>query len=85
MLKQVRQKVLKTVEKIQSRIPFSTGILTVAATSFLFGLDKNTDSADERYLIHNLVAYMKIVLDHIPPDLSERSKFADGHTFGKTV
>ena len=91
MLKQVWQKILKTVEKSQSQIPFSTGILTAAATSFSFGLDENNDPADERYLVHNFVAYLKIVLDeetynkYIPPDLSERSKLADGHAFGKPV
>lgn len=91
MLMQVWQKILKTVEKSQSHIPFNTGIFTALATSFSFGLDENTDPADERYLLHNFVAYLKIVLDeetynrYIPSDLSKRSELADGHAFGKPV
>ena len=91
MLRQVWQKILKTVEKSQSQIPFNTGVFTALATSFSFGLDENTDPADERYLVHNFVAYLKIVLDeetynrYITSDLSKRSKLADGHAFGKPV
>lgn len=91
MLRHVWQRILKTVEKSHSQIPFNTGIFTALATSFSFGLDENTDPADERYLVHNFVAYLKIVLDdetcnrYIPSDLSEKSKLADGHAFGKPV
>ena len=90
-LRQAWQRILKTVEKSQSQTPFNTGIFTALATSFSFGLDENTDPADERYLLHNFVAYLKIVLDeetydrYIPADLSESSKLADGHAFGKPV
>lgn len=54
-------------------------------------MDENTDPADERYLVRNFVAYLKIVLDeeafskYIPPELSEESKHANGHAFGKPV
>ena len=91
MLRQVWQRILKTVEKSQSQTPFNTGIFTALATSFSFGLDENTDPADERHLLHNFVAYLNIVLDeetynrYIPADLSEGSKLADGHAFGKPV
>ena len=91
VLTQVWQRVLKTMESGQSQTPFNTGILTATATSFSFGLDENTDPADERYLLHNFVAYLKLVLDeatfikYIPQDLSEESKHADGHAFGKPV
>lgn len=91
MLKQVWRRILETLEKSQSQIPLSTGILTAAATSLSFGLDENINPADKRYLVHNFVAYLKLVLDeetyhrYIPPDLSERSKLADGHAFGKPV
>lgn len=85
------QRILKTVEESQSQIPINASILAAAATSFSFGLDENTDPADERYLVRNFVAYLKIVLDeeafskYIPPELSEESKHANGHPFGKPV
>ena len=88
VLKQRWQRFLKTVEASQSHVPFSTGILTAAATSFSFGLDESTNPAEGSYLVYNFVAYLRIVLDeetynkYIPPDLSEKSKFADGHVFG---
>ena len=91
MLKQVWERILKTLERCQLQIPFSTSILTAAATSFSFGLDENTNPVDERRLIHNFVAYLKGALDeetykkYIPLDLSEGSKYADGHAFGKPV
>ncbi len=91
ILKQVWQRILKTVKNSQSQTPFSTSILTAAATCFSFGLDEKTDPADERHLLHNFVAYLKIVLDeetynkYIPPGVSKESEHADGHTFGKPV
>jgi Heterokaryon incompatibility protein (HET) len=91
VLKEAWQRILKTVEISQSQTPLSTNILTAAATSFSFGLDEKTDPADERRLLHNFVAYLKIVLDeetynkYIPPDVSEESEHADGHAFGKPV
>lgn len=91
MLKQVWQRILKTVENSQSQIPFSTSVRTAAAMAFSYGLDEKSDPADERRLIHNFVAYLKIAVDeetynkYIPPDVSEESKHADGHAFGKLV
>ena len=91
MLRQVWQRILTTVEKSQSQTPFNTGISTALATSFSFGLDENTDPADERYLLLSFVAYLKIVLDeeiysrYIPADLSESAKVANGLAFGKPV
>jgi hypothetical protein len=90
-LKQVWQRILKTVENSQPQIPFNTSVLTAIATSFSYGLDEKSDPADERLLFHNFVAYLKIALDeetynkYIPPDVSEESKHADGHAFGKPV
>lgn len=90
-LKQVWQRILKTIEESQLHIPFSASLLTAAATSFSFGLDEYTEPADERCLLHNFIAYLKIVLDketydkYIPSDLSEKSRHADGHSFGKPV
>lgn len=90
-LKQVWQRILKTIEESQLHIPFSASLLTAAATSFSFGLDEYTEPADESCLLHNFVAYLKFVLDketydkYIPSDLSKRSRQADGHAFGKPV
>lgn len=91
LLKQAWQRILKTVENSQPQIPFSTSVLTAAATSFSFGLDDNSNPVDERCLIQNFVAYLKFALDeetynkYIPPDVSEKSKHADEHAFGKPV
>jgi hypothetical protein len=90
-LKQAWQRILKTVENSQSQTPFSTRTLTAAAISFSFGLNHKIDPAEERHLLHNFIAYLKIALDeetynkYIPPDLSEESKHGDGHAFGKPV
>jgi len=54
-------------------------------------LDEESNPADERRLMHNFVAYLKIVLDeetynkHIPSDTSEESKHGDGYAFSKPV
>jgi hypothetical protein len=91
VLKQVWQRILKTMEDSQLQLPFSISALTAAATSFSFGLNEMSKPGDERLLTHNFVAYLKIALDeetfnrYIPPDLSEKSKHADGHAFGKPV
>jgi Heterokaryon incompatibility protein (HET) len=84
VLKQVWERILKTVNNSQSQIPFSTSVLTAVATSFSFGLDENSNPTDEHRLLHNFVAYLKFALDeetynkYIPPDVSEESKHADG-------
>ena len=91
LLRQVWQKILETVEKSQSQVPFNAGVFTALAISFSFGLDEKTDLADERYLLHNFVAYLRIVLDeetynrYIPSNLSDEAKLANGRAFGKPV
>ena len=83
------QRILKTMERTQSQTPINARTFAAAAISFSFGLDENTDPADEYYLVQNFIAYLKIVLDgetfskYIPPELSEQSEHADGHAFGK--
>ena len=90
-LRQVWQRILKTVENSQSQIPLSISILAAMAMSFSFGLDEKTDPADKHLLLHSFVAYLKIVLDeetynrYIPSDLAEESKHADGLLFGKPI
>lgn len=59
-------------------------MITAITTSFSFRLDENSDLIDERRLLHNFVAYLKLVLDresyirHIPLGVCEESKQADG-------
>lgn len=85
------QRILNAVERCQSDIPFSVEVLTAAAASLSFGLDEKAEPADDRHLILNFAAYLRIVLDEdtfkrwIPPTLSEESKTADGYAFGKPV
>jgi hypothetical protein len=91
VLRQVWQTILEIVESSQSQLPCSTKVLTAIATSFSFGLDENSNPADGRRLLHNFVAFLKSAVDdetykkYIPPDISEESKHADGHVFGKPV
>ncbi|KAL8990512.1 MAG: hypothetical protein Q9169_008103 [Polycauliona sp. 2 TL-2023] len=88
-LGQAWQRILKTLAESESQTPISNITLTAAATSFSFGLDENSGPADDGYLVHNFVAYLKIVLDennfnrYVPLELSEQSQHADGKLFGK--
>lgn len=90
-LRHAWQRIMDTIERSQPKTPLSTKVLNAAAASLSFGLDEKSRPADERYLIHNFVAYLGITLDNetydscIPSDLSEESKGADGHAFGKPV
>jgi hypothetical protein len=91
MLKRVWRAILETVKNSQLQLPFRTSVLTAVATSFSFGLDENSNPADERRLLHNFVAFLNFALDeetykkYIPLHLTEESKHADGHAFGKPV
>jgi hypothetical protein len=90
-LKEIWQRILKTMRNGQLHVPFSADELTAAATSFSFGLNEKSDPANEQLLVQRFVAYLKIALDeeiyntYIPADMSEDSKNADGRLFGKPV
>lgn len=90
-LKEVWQRILKTMRNSQLHVPFTTEELTAAATSFSFGLNEKSDPGNEHLLVQRFVAYLKIVLDeevyntYIPADVSEDSENADGRLFGKPV
>ncbi|KAL5314134.1 hypothetical protein ACEPPN_018558 [Leptodophora sp. 'Broadleaf-Isolate-01'] len=90
-LKQILQRILATIEESQLQKPFSTSVLTATASSFSFGLDDKSDPAAERHLLHNFVAYLKLVLDdeiynkYRPADVSDEAKHANGLEFGKPV
>jgi hypothetical protein len=90
-LKEVWQRLLKTMRNSQLHVPFGADELTAAATSFSFGLNEKSDPANEHLLAQRFVAYLKIVLNeeiyntYIPADVSEDSKNADGRLFGKPV
>jgi hypothetical protein len=90
-LKEVWERILKTMEDSQLHAPFDAAVLTAAAKSFSFGLNEKSDPADEHLLVQRFAAYLKIALDqktydkYIPADVSEDSKDADGRLFGKPV
>ena len=89
LLRPAWQRILATIEKSQSQRPIAGTALSAVATSFSFGLDENTDPADETYLMRNFIAYLKLVLHEdtfgkcIPQDLAEEGRHGDGHLFGK--
>lgn len=89
-LKQKWQRILDSMLENQSR-PLSYSRLSAAAMSFSFGLDENSDVADERRVTQNFITYLKIVLDDesfaqfIPPELAKESIHGDGSAFGKPV
>jgi hypothetical protein len=91
LLSQAWGRILKIMEYSESRSPFTTSILSAAATAFSFGLDAEANPADESQLLRNFIAYLKIALSeemynkYIPLDASEESKNADGNAFGKPV
>lgn len=90
-LKRAWQRILGTMENIQTRLPFSSDTLTAAATSFSFGLDESTNPAETHRLLQNFVAYLKLVLDkevfekYIPSDLAKDGEHGNAHLFGKPV
>ncbi len=90
-LKEVWQRILKTMRNSQLHVPFTAGELTAVATSFSFGLNEKSEPANEHLLLQRFVAYLKIALDeetfntYIPVDVSQDSKNADGRLFGKPV
>ncbi|XMA14771.1 hypothetical protein WAI453_007562 [Rhynchosporium graminicola] len=90
-LKQIWQKILTTIDQSHIKRPFTAGILTAVADSLSFGLDDTSEPADDRLLLHNFIAYLKLVLDektynkYIPADLTEDAKHANGLDFGKPV
>ena len=90
-LRQIWQRLLKTMEALHSQVPLAVDLLTAAASSFSFGLDSNTEPADERFFLKTFVAYLNLILEkdiydkYIPSHLQEESRFANGHEFGKPV
>jgi hypothetical protein len=89
-LKQVWQKVLKLMSDNGTQ-QLNRGLLTAAATSLSFGLDENTNPADERYLLHNFLAYLRTTVGeetynkYIPLDVAGEAKDGDSRAFGKPV
>lgn len=85
------QRILKILEHSHPNLPFSANVLSAAAASFSFGLDDKANPAESGELIHNFISYLKIMLDedlyrkYVPLSMSEESKEADGHAFGKPV
>ncbi|KAF7547470.1 hypothetical protein G7046_g8990 [Stylonectria norvegica] len=91
LLGQEWQRILQTIQKRQSAVSIPVTTLTAMATALSFGLDEESDPGDERKLMHNFVAYLRMVLDDeafaqfIPIDAAEETKKTDGNAFGKPV
>ena len=89
LLRPAWERILATIEKSQSQRSIAGNALRAAATSFSFGLDENTNPANDTHLTQNFVAYLKLVLheetfrEYIPEDLAEEGRHGDGHLFGK--
>ncbi|KJZ75257.1 hypothetical protein HIM_05451 [Hirsutella minnesotensis 3608] len=83
--------ILSTLNKGNTKTPFTDTMLAAIATSLAFGLDEASNPCDGRLLMRNFVAYLKLVLDEdtynkfIPLEVSEESAQANGHVFGKPV
>ncbi|KAI1361366.1 heterokaryon incompatibility protein-domain-containing protein [Xylaria arbuscula] len=72
-------------------LPLDNGTLTSAAVAFSFGLDDKCNPADEQLLFHNLVAYLKCVLDeetyrrYVSPETTIECEDGVASSFGKPV
>ena len=70
-------------------LPLSQDLLTAAAMSLSYGLDADANPASEYILLHNFVAYLRLILSpdafaaYIPDALQNGT--GDGHAFGKPV
>jgi hypothetical protein len=90
-LKQVWQRILDTLKTASPEMPFKADLLTQVAAAFSFGVDEEGNPMDESTLLHNFIAYLKIVFDedtllsYIAPAVSDESKGGNGYTFGKPV
>lgn len=90
-LKQKWQRILESMQDNHSTLPLSYSHLSAVAMSFSFGLDENSNVADERRVTQNFIGYLNIILDDesfakfIPPELANESMHADGSAFGKPV
>jgi hypothetical protein len=76
----------------QPSLAIGTTLLTAVATALSFGLDADANPADPQHLLHNFIAYLRLILpseiyaQYIPSDLSESADAnGNGHAFGKPV
>jgi len=93
-LKQAWPQILDILMKSQqpSASKIDTSLLTAVATALSFGLDADANPADPQDLLHNFIAYLRLVLpseiyaQYIPSELSESTNATgNGHAFGKPV
>ena len=63
-LAEVWPKILDTLSNAQNppSLPLSSTILTAAACAFSFGLDADANPASEPILLHNFIAYLRLIL-----------------------
>ncbi|KAI8723093.1 HET domain-containing protein [Fusarium sp. LHS14.1] len=85
------RRILENLRSSRPNRPYSRSELTAVATSLSFGLNEESESGEERILMHNFVSYLRLVLDdqayqqYVPPELSKEAENADGYQFGKPV
>ncbi|KAG4439662.1 hypothetical protein IFR05_004859 [Cadophora sp. M221] len=95
-LKITWRRILKTMRRSLSHIPFTVPELIAAAKFFSYDLNEKSNPEENVHLLTlRYVAYLKTALSdgddedtfntHIPTDLAEDSQGADGSLFGKPV
>ncbi len=67
-LREVWRRLLSLVEGSGVEVPFSRVTAQAMAVAFSYGLNQNSDPADEHLLLLNFLAYLRLVLD--PEDYS---------------
>lgn len=91
VLMPVWRRILTNLQTRQQRTPLPAECLASIAASFSFGLDETSTPTNDRVLMHNFLAYLRLVVDndtykeYIPSELAEASRHADSRIFGKPV
>ncbi|KAH9220332.1 heterokaryon incompatibility protein-domain-containing protein [Leptodontidium sp. 2 PMI_412] len=91
-------RILKTMRRSLSHVPFTVHQLAAVATSVSFGLNEKSEPEEDEKNVHLLtlrfVAYLKTALEddeedtfsaYVPAELAKDSQGADGSLFGKPV
>lgn len=90
LLAQAWERILGAVSRIKS-IPFEEAVLMAMAVSFAFGLDDKSYPSEPQVLLHNFIAYLRMILEkdtfdkYVPSNIDDAARDADGHAFGKPI
>lgn len=83
-LKHTWERILSTASESLSQLPLRRSFLSSAAMCFAFGLDDNSEIANESDIVHTFVAYLRLALNdetfekYVPLDLACESTHKDG-------